>query len=131
MVIGDDMRLVQDFSKLAIDRLGCDLLHPKLSSSFTKHDQLEFNRSPLHVKCIETLRLIIEIEMLAHADFFVGSHHSNIAWLVDLLRHAVYKKSRSTYVEATPTRPLSNRDWYARVRRVFPDRFPWEKEHVK
>ena len=62
LVIGDDMRLVQDFSKLAIDRLGCDLLHPKLSSSFTKHDQLEFNRSPLHVQTflwghtIQTLR---------------------------------------------------------------------------
>ena len=106
--------------------LGCAPLRSNGTAHAAQHDQLEFNKQAVDVKCSETLRLITDLEMLAQADYFVGSHKSNIALLVDVLRYAVHRRPRSTYVEATPSRPVYDRDWYAQIRRMFPERFPWE-----
>lgn len=38
--------------------------------------QARFNTLPFAERCEQSLRLLIDIELMAHADYFVGAHPS-------------------------------------------------------
>ena len=49
--------------------------------------QKNFNNQPLKSRCMSTVQLLIEIEMLAHADYMMGTLNSGIPYLVEVERH--------------------------------------------
>ena len=46
--------------------------------------QKNFNSQPLDSRCMSTVQLLIEIEMLAHADYMTGTLNSGIPYLVEV-----------------------------------------------
>ena len=62
-----------------------------------------------------TLQFILDIEMLTHADYFVGTTNSGLPHVVDVLRFAVYNKDRSTFVDAS----LRHNDFGYRLRQFW------------
>ena len=62
-----------------------------------------------------TLQFILDIEMLTHADYFVGTTNSGLPHVVDVLRFAVYNKDRATFVDAS----FQHQDWHSRMRRFW------------
>ena len=62
-----------------------------------------------------TLQFVLDIELLTHADYFVGTTNSGLPHVVDVLRFAVYNKDRATFVDAS----FRHQDWYSRMRRFW------------
>ena len=60
-------------------------------------------------------QLLMDIELLAHADYFVGSWNSGMAVLVDALRYGRYGKDRCTALDASSARL----DFCSRMRDFF------------
>ena len=60
-------------------------------------------------------QLLMDIELLAHADYFVGSWNSGMAVLVDALRYGRYGKDRCTALDASSERL----DFCSRMRDFF------------
>jgi hypothetical protein len=58
------------------------------------------------------LQVLTDIEMLAHTDYFVGSYNSGMVGLIEILRFALYDKSRFTFVDASE----NHRDWFQSIR---------------
>ena len=48
----------------------------------------------LQERCKETIQFIKDLEMMAHADYFVGSSTSGIPHIIATLRMTVYLKSQ-------------------------------------
>ena len=46
--------------------------------------QKNFNNQPLESRCMSTVQLLTEIEMLAHADYVTGTLNSGIPYLVEV-----------------------------------------------
>ena len=46
--------------------------------------QKNFNSQPLDSRCMSTMQLLSEIEMLAHADYMTGTLNSGIPYLVEV-----------------------------------------------
>ena len=65
-----------------------------------------------------TLQFILDIELLTHADYFVGTTNSGLPHVVEVLRFAVYNKDRATFVDAS----LQHRDWHWKMRRFWAPR---------
>ena len=62
---------------------------------------------------------MLDIELLTHGDYFVGTTNSGLPHVVDVLRFAVYNKDRTTFVDASE-RHLDfghrlRRFWHAKV----------------
>ena len=62
-----------------------------------------------------TLQFILDIELLTHADYFVGTTNSGLPHVVDVLRYAVYNKDHATFVDASSL----HQDWYSKMRRFW------------
>lgn len=60
-------------------------------------------------------QLLMDIELLARADYFVGSWNSGMAVLVDALRYGRYGKDRCTALDASSARL----DFCSRMRDFF------------
>jgi hypothetical protein len=46
--------------------------------------QMEFNNQTLDKRCMSTVQLLIDIEMLAHADYMTGTLNSGIPYLIEV-----------------------------------------------
>ena len=57
----------------------------------------------------------MDIELLAHTDYFVGSYNSGMVGLIEILRYALYGKSRFTFVDASE----HHRDWFQNIRKYI------------
>ncbi len=57
----------------------------------------------------------MDIELLNHADYFVGTTNSGLPHVVDVLRVAVYNKDRATFVDAS----FRHQDWLSRMLRFW------------
>lgn len=57
----------------------------------------------------------MDIELLTHADYFVGTTNSGLPHVVDVLRFSVYNKDRATFVDAS----FRHQDWFSRMRRFW------------
>lgn len=58
------------------------------------------------------VQVLIDIELLAHTDYFVGSYNSGLVGLIEILRFALYGKSRFSFADASE----HHRDWSAGIR---------------
>lgn len=66
-------------------------------------------------KAVLLAQLLMDIELLANADYFVGSWNSGMAVLVDALRYGRYGKDRCTALDASSMRL----DFCSRIRDFF------------
>lgn len=73
-----------------------------------------------------TLQFLVDIELLNHADYFVGTTNSGLPHIVDVLRFAVYNKDRGTFVDAS----FRHQDWYSRLRRFWKSKGPQPKHRL-
>ncbi|KAK9823276.1 hypothetical protein WJX72_001530 [[Myrmecia] bisecta] len=100
MLIGDDHKLLDQTAALVRQHLHCTVLRRGIEAG-SKHEQAEFNGLPLEQRCAATHRLVVDLEVMAQAEYFVGSATSGMLFLVRSLRHAVYHKPPDTCVEAS------------------------------
>lgn len=115
VIVGDDAAQVAELSDLAAKEVGCRIYIPHPNQPKEGHSQDKFNEEPLPQRCTDTLQLLADIEILAHTDYAVGSYNSGIPGLVEILRYALYKKSRLTFADAS----ANHRDWAQGIRRYI------------
>ncbi|CAL8469684.1 g9225 [Coccomyxa elongata] len=113
VLIGDDQALVAETERLAQTHIGCRVVRPSRYYRSKGHHQATFNSLPLHERCRETKQLIKDLEMMANADYFVGSSTSGIPTIIFTLRLSVYMKSQVTFAD------VSYDDMGTRIRRHF------------
>ncbi|CAL8469526.1 g9067 [Coccomyxa elongata] len=113
VLIGDDHDAVSETAKLAWQHIGCAVVRPSVYYRTQGHHQGAFNSLPLQERCKETIQLIKDLEMMAHADYFVGSSTSGIPHIIAALRMTVYLKSQVTLAD------VSYDDMGTRIRRHF------------
>eukprot|EP00884_Botryococcus_braunii_P015095 jgi/Botrbrau1/23587/Bobra.0141s0051.1 len=100
IIVGDDGQQVAALSDLAAKKLGCRIYTPHPYHPKGGHSQGKFNEQVLPQRCAQTVQLIADMEILAHTDYMVGTYNSGIPGLVEILRYALYKKSRLTFADA-------------------------------
>lgn len=61
-------------------------------------DRACYVRLPEDERCAATQRLIVDIELMAQADYFVGSETSGMYHLASRLRKVIYNKPSTTSV---------------------------------
>ena len=66
-------------------------------------------------RCQASLQILADLEVLARADYFVGSYHSRWAQLVESLRYGLYGNDRTTSVDAS----VDHGDLYSIIHRMF------------
>ena len=52
-------------------------------------------------RCTASLQILADLEVLARADYFVASYHSQLGKLVEWMRYGLYQKDRSSTVDAS------------------------------
>ncbi|KAK9826199.1 hypothetical protein WJX81_006831 [Elliptochloris bilobata] len=115
VVVSDETSLAKAASKHMAEVVGCKVLNRTAYFVNTGHVQDHFNRQTIDTKCTSTVQLLMDIELLAHADYFVGSWNSGMAVLVDALRYGRYGKDRCTALDASSARL----DFCSRMRDFF------------
>ena len=73
MLVGDDEAFLAEATALAEQELGCKVFRGHRKYVMASHTQWKFNSLPLATRCTATLNLFTDLEMLAHADYFVGA----------------------------------------------------------
>lgn len=103
--MGDDPALIAQTRELVQKEIGCEIffVRPPVPDKEleTGHSQVKFNNLPLQQRCQGTIDLIVDIEVLAHTDYFIGSYTSGLPQLIELLRFAIYGKDRGTFADAS------------------------------
>jgi hypothetical protein len=114
--VGDDQNLLREAEELATSQIGCQsyFVRPegKGEAQPSGHNQSTFNSLPQKVRCRATLQLLLDIEVMAHADYFIGSWTSGLPGLIDMLRWTIYNKDRSTFVDVA----VHHEDFFKTVR---------------
>jgi hypothetical protein len=120
VIVGDTPSLNQQLAELAKSEMNCEPYYPRPLTELREdgHDQKTFHESPLLDRCAGAVKLIEDIVLLANTDYFVGSFNSGIPGFVDILRHAVYRKARRTFSDASHER----REWFSTIRKYLLDR---------
>lgn len=111
IIVGDDAEQVDALSSLAQKRLGCRIYLPHHRPR-GGHSQESFNQQSISERCTQTLQLLSDMEILAQTDYMVGSYNSGIPGIVEILRYALYGKSRLTFADAS----AHHRDWGQGIR---------------
>lgn len=76
VILGDDYKLMGETAKIAKQKLGCQVFRRPPYFRKAGHVQVEYNKEPLAKRCAYTVQYLQEIEMMTHADYFVGAHHT-------------------------------------------------------
>ena len=79
------------------------------------HLQDLFNQQSFEDRCSGTVQLLIDMELLAHTDYFVGSYNSRWPRVVQYLRYVLYGKHRFTSVDAS----YYQLDLLSHIKRIF------------
>ena len=90
-------------------------LHLLLTDASIALLQAIFNQLDHESRCAETIKVLVDLELLARADFSVMSYTSGWAHLVESLRGSIRNKMRWTFVDASAIR----NDVWDRLRRHF------------
>eukprot|EP00884_Botryococcus_braunii_P010355 jgi/Botrbrau1/19320/Bobra.0073s0052.1 len=112
VLLGDNTKLVNELKELAIKELDCKPYIPHSYHKKEGHFQPDFISMPLNARCDATVQVLTDIELLAHTDYFVGSYNSGMVGLIEILRFALYGKSRFSFADASE----HHRDWSAGIR---------------
>ena len=84
--VGDDEVFIAEAADLARQQLGCAVFSERAKYELPRHKQSMFNHLPLEERCKATLHLLKDLELLAHADYFVGAPR---CWGCGIGRHAL------------------------------------------
>ena len=79
------------------------------------HLQDHFNQQSFEDRCSRTVQVLIDMELLAHTDYFVGSYNSRWPRVVQYLRYILYGKERDTSVDAS----AYGLDMFTSIKRIF------------
>ncbi|CAL8463226.1 g2760 [Coccomyxa elongata] len=101
LLFGDEHRSLVEMERLAKEHIGCRVAHGSRYYRAEGHHQQSFNMLPAQEKCRATKELITDLELMANADYFVGSSTSGVPGIVATLRLVMYKKSQITLADAT------------------------------
>ncbi|CAK0784368.1 hypothetical protein CVIRNUC_007572 [Coccomyxa viridis] len=115
LILGDDPGLMTEAARAARKALGCTIY--RRSPSFRKagYVQREFIQAPLKDRCQNTVQLLVDIHLMMHADYFVGSFDSQLPRLIETLRFALLRKNKRTFADASSRRE----DWYETLRKYW------------
>ena len=72
MILGDDHKLMGETAKAAKAALGCAIYRRPPYYRKAGHIQSEFNKEPLAKRCAHTVQFLQDVELMTHADYFVG-----------------------------------------------------------
>ncbi len=72
MILGDDHKLMGETAKLAKAKLGCAIYRRPPYYRKAGHVAAEFAKEPLGKRCAHTVQYLQDIELMTHADYFVG-----------------------------------------------------------
>eukprot|EP00884_Botryococcus_braunii_P013336 jgi/Botrbrau1/22002/Bobra.0024s0018.1 len=120
VIVGDTPKLNQELAGMVEKELGCHVYYPRAAAELAAggHVQADFQDASLQERCARSIRLFEDIVVLANTDYFVGSFNSGIPCLIDILRFAVYGKSRRTFADAS----VDRRDWFSHIRTYLRER---------
>lgn len=82
---------------------------------YAGHLQDHFNQQSFEDKCTGTVQVLIDMELLANADYFIASYNSRWPRVVQYLRYILHDKDRSTSVDAS----AYGLDLYSNIKRIF------------
>ena len=85
VLVGDDASLAEPAAAEAERALGCRVINRVVPDH--AHNQRVFNKEPLPFRCHSTKRLLVDLELLARADFSVGLALSNFYHIAALLQY--------------------------------------------
>ena len=92
MLVGDDQELLREVEALAVERLGCKLFTGHEAYETSSHVQGTLNGMQDDQRCRALLIMLMDMELLAHTDYFVGACpaavcccHNLTALLLDLV----------------------------------------------
>ncbi|EIE21583.1 hypothetical protein COCSUDRAFT_66957 [Coccomyxa subellipsoidea C-169] len=115
VVIGDEHAKVTEAAKAAERHLKCKSFR---SSPFWRKEgfsQDMHNKEGYDVKCGGTVKMLIDMELLAHSDYMVASDHSKWAKVLQYLRYVLYEHDRSSFVDASS----EHNDLYSAIRKFI------------
>ncbi|CAL8469576.1 g9117 [Coccomyxa elongata] len=115
VILGDDHKLMGETAKIAKAKLGCAIYRRPPYYRKAGHIQSEFNKEPLAKRCAHTVQFLQDVELMTHADYFVGTFHSNLPKIIQTLRFSLLHKDKRTFADASDLKA----DWYERVREYF------------
>ncbi|BDA51058.1 hypothetical protein COCOBI_17-2780 [Coccomyxa sp. Obi] len=100
LLFGDDQRRVTQVEQMVKRHISCKVVHYGVRNNQAKgHDQEAFNIQPNEDKCDATKKLITDLELMAAADYFVGSGTSILPTIVGTLRQVLYRKPQVTQAD--------------------------------
>lgn len=73
VVFGDDQALLREVEALAVERLGCKLFTGREAYEMSSRMQGSFNSTQDDQRCRASLQMLVEMELLAHTEYFVGA----------------------------------------------------------
>jgi hypothetical protein len=107
------MECAHQSRRLTIWQAHCN--NERVSCVLAGHLQDHFNQQSFEDKCSGTVQLLIDMELLAHTDYFIGSYNSRWPRVVQYLRYVLYNKDRSTSVDAS----AYGLDLFSNIKRIF------------
>lgn len=69
---GDDHKLMGETARVAKAKLGCAVYRRPPYYRKAGHVQADFNKEPLAKRCAHTVQFLQDVELMTHADYFVG-----------------------------------------------------------
>ncbi|EIE21321.1 hypothetical protein COCSUDRAFT_56544 [Coccomyxa subellipsoidea C-169] len=101
LLFGDEHKALVEMERLVREHIGCRVAHGSRYYRAEGHHQQSFNTQPIQEKCRATKELIADLELMANADYFVGSSTSGVPGVVAAMRLVLYKKSQVTMADVT------------------------------
>lgn len=103
VVVGDDAALSQMMADWANRIFNCGRLVMR-GPQQGGHTQNSFNSMSLEDRCKATQRLLVDLEVMAFAHFFIGNQKSNLDALVQAIRRCKYYHAEDSMIAGTGAR---------------------------
>ncbi|CAL5226801.1 g9662 [Coccomyxa viridis] len=111
IVAGGSEAQNEEAQALAAQTIGCKPLN-RSALHMQEGDPQKVPHASWKAHCLMTRNLLFDLELLAHADYFVGTSKSGLTPIIEAMRHVLYGKDRRTFI-------THGGDWYERIREYF------------
>lgn len=112
MILGDDHKLMGETAKISKAKLGCAIYRRPPYYRKAGHIQSEFNKEPLAKRCAHTVHFLQDVELMTHADYFVGGSAAS-SLLTGHCRRTITRELRTCHNESPTRAPLTC--WHSHV----------------
>ncbi|KAG2492743.1 hypothetical protein HYH03_008909 [Edaphochlamys debaryana] len=96
-ILGDDPELADKVRVKAVEVLGCKAVVVRATLA---HDAESFAARPLEYRCDTAQQVLVDLDIMGQATFFVGAMVSHVAVTAFWLRSCVYRHDMHTLVDA-------------------------------